>query len=177
MVLLSASCASDLTTTTQVNTNKKSAPVGMSSSERQIAERVYSMVNSTRKQAGKRKMSGHVGLNTLAQKHSADLARRKATVNARHFGSGNRAQYAQSRYNIEGTSEMVYTVPAGDGDPASYAVSAWKTTPRNYAHMIKPWDYTGVGVKRASSGDTYVTIMMGARASSNVPRSVLPIGW
>jgi len=165
-----SSCASNLSSQSDVST----VPASVSSSERGIAERVYSLVNRERVREGRSSLRGHGGLNVLAQKHSEYLS--SNTMNANHLGSENRAQYAYLKYNIENLSEMTYAVPSGSGDPAAVAVSAWANSSSHRKHMLQSWDLTGVGVKKAPSGVTYVTMCVGARPMG-VPRGIQPIGW
>ncbi len=182
MALLVTSCASSLTSPAPVGAKASSSPSksdGASSSkpssrERAIAERVFSLVNSERSRAGKHAIRGHYGLNRLAQKHSNYMGASSKAAN--HLGSQNRAQYAYLRYNIENLSEMTYAVPSGSGDPASTAVAAWKNSASHRRHMLQSWDLTGIGVRAAPDGNTYVTMCLGAQLMG-VPRSVQPIGW
>ncbi len=174
VTLLVSSCASNLGNPSTRTSAHSSAPRAVSSHDRAIAERVFRLVNAERARAGKRAMRGHGGLNVLAQKHSNQMAKRSQDAN--HMGSQNRAQYAYLKYNIENLSEMTYAVPAGTGDPAAVAVSAWKASPTHYKHMLQSWDLTGIGVASGANGVTYVTMCMGARPMG-VPRSVLPVGW
>lgn len=182
MALLVTSCASSLTGSAPAGNMVSSSPTGSasassakpSSRERVIAERVFSLVNSERSRAGKRAMRGHHGLNWLAQKHSNYMGASSQAAN--HLGSQNRAQYAYLKYNIENLSELTYAVPAGSGDPASTAVAAWKNSASHRRHMLQSWDLTGIGVRAAPDGNTYVTMCLGAQLMG-VPRSVQPIGW
>ncbi|MDG1358163.1 MAG: hypothetical protein P8P36_08220, partial [Akkermansiaceae bacterium] len=102
MSLFLASCASNLTAPNQPS----SAALSVSDDERVIAERVYALINGEREAAGKRLMRGHYGLNLLAQKHSLFMG--STLSDANHFGSENRAQYADLKYGIENLSEMTY---------------------------------------------------------------------
>lgn len=174
VALLFTSCASNLATPTASSSPSATGSSSVSSSERAIAERVYSLVNNERVRSGKRAMRGHSGLNRLAQSHSSRMGSK--AQNANHLGSENRAQYAYLKYSIENLSEMSYAVPSGSGDPASAAVAAWKRSPEHSRHMLQSWDLTGIGVCKATNGQVYVTMCMGAQPMG-VPRSVRPIGW
>ncbi len=182
MALLATSCASSLTSPAAVGATVSSSPTQSagassakpSSRERAIAERVFGLVNGERSRAGKRAMRGHHGLNSLAQKHSNYMGASSKAAN--HFGSQNRAQYAYLKYNIENLSEMTYAVPSGSSDPASTVVAAWKNSASHRRHMLQSWDLTGIGVRAAPDGNTYVTMCLGAQLMG-VPRSVQPVGW
>lgn len=167
---LLASCASNLTAPNKPS----SAALTVTADERAIAEQVYALVNQQRGAAGKKSLRGHNGLNLLAQKHSLYMG--STLVDANHFGSENRAQYAYLKYGIENLSEMTYVVYGGSNDPAGDAVAAWKDSPSHMKHMLQSWDLTGVGVEKASTGDIYITICMGARPLG-APRGIRPIGW
>ena len=119
-------------------------------------------------------MRGHYGLNSLAQKHSLYMG--STLSDANHFGSENRAQYAYLKYNIENLSEMTYVVYGGSEDPAAEAVEAWISSPSHRKHMLQSWDLTGVGVETLSTGETYITMCMGAQPLG-APRSISPLGW
>lgn len=170
VALLFSSCASNLDT----STTPSSIPTSVSSRDRAVAERVFSLVNGERSRAGKKALRGHSGLNKLAQKHSSQMG--ATSQNANHLGSVNRAQYAYLKYSIENLSEMTYAVPAGRSDPAGAAVSAWKKSAEHSRHMLQSWDLTGIGVRSSSNGKTYVTMCMGAQ-SMGVPRGIAPVGW
>jgi len=170
MCLFLASCASNLTAPNKPS----SAALSVSADERVIAERVYALVNEQRELAGEKSMRGHYGLNVLAQKHSLYMGSTLSEAN--HFGSENRAQYAYLKYSIENLSEMTYVVYGGSNDPAADAVEAWKASPAHLKHMLQSWDLTGVGVEKASTGDIYITICMGAQPLG-APRGIRPIGW
>ncbi|MCP5535461.1 MAG: hypothetical protein H7A51_04405 [Akkermansiaceae bacterium] len=170
VALVLSSCASKLGTPPA----SPSAPASVSSRERAIAERLFSLVNNERVRAGKRAMRGHSGLNLLAQNHSNQMS--SSSRDANHLGSQNRAQYAYLKYSIENLSEMTYAVPAGSADPAAVAVAAWKRSAEHSRHMLQAWDLTGIGVKSAPNGNTYVTMCMGAQPMG-VPRGVQPVGW
>ncbi|MBT8045272.1 MAG: CAP domain-containing protein [Verrucomicrobiae bacterium] len=170
VALVISSCASNLNSPN----GTASAPANVSSKDRAIAERVFSLINSERARVGKKAMRGHGGLNRLAQNHSNQMG--SSMSNANHMGSQNRAQYAYLRYSIENLSEMTYAVPAGSSDPAAVAVAAWKRSPEHSRHMLQTWDLTGVGVKSAANGQTYITMCMGAQPMG-VPRGVQPVGW
>lgn len=165
-----SSCASYLSSPNRASTTTISA----SSAERGIAERVYGLVNQERTRAGKSVLLGHGGLNRLAQRHSDHMG--SMSQGANHLGSQNRAHYADLKYNIDNLSEMTFEAPSGSGDPAAAAVAAWKRSSQHRRHMLQSWSLTGIGVKEASNGSTYVTICMGARGKA-VPRSIQPIGW
>ena len=170
VALFFSSCASNLTSPNQAT----SIPTSVSSEERGIAERVYALVNEERARAGKRALRGHGGLNTLAQKHSDHMGSSLGDVN--HYGSENRAQYAYLKHSIENLSEMTYAVPSDSEDPAAETVAAWKSSVRHQKHMLQSWHHTGIGVKRGSDGNTYITMCMGAQPMGT-PRSIQPVGW
>lgn len=170
VALFLSSCASNLTAPNA----SSSAPSSVSSRERVVAERVYSLVNSERSRAGKRALRGHSGLNRLAQNHSNQMS--STSKEAHHLGSENRAQYAYLKYSIENLSEMTFAVPAGTGDPAAAAFSAWKNSAQHHRHMLQSWDLTGIGVRSGANGKTYVTMCMGAQPMG-VPRGIQPVGW
>ncbi len=166
-----SSCASNLSSP---GTAVSSAPAGVSPKDRAIAERIFSLVNRERAQAGKKALRGHNGLNRLAQGHSNQMGNEQGAAN--DMGSLNRAQYAYLRYSVRNLCEMTYAAPAGSGDPAAATVGAWSHSAAHRLHMLQSWDLTGIGVKSAPNGQTYVTMCMGAQPSG-VPRSIQPVGW
>lgn len=168
--LFFSSCVSNLTSPNQAT----SVPASVSSEERSIGERIYSLVNEERVRAGKRAMRGHSGLNLLAQKHSDHMGSAFQDVN--HFGSQNRAQYAYLKYSIENLSEMTYAVSSDSPDPAAETVEAWMSSASHHRHMLQSWHLTGIGVKTAADGNTYITMCVGAQPGG-VPRSIQPVGW
>jgi uncharacterized protein YkwD len=168
--LILASCASNLAAPNKPS----SAALSVSAEERVIAERVYALVNEQRELAGEKSMRGHYGLNVLAQKHSLHMGSSMSEAN--HFGSKNRAQYAELKYSIENLSEMTYVVYGGSDDPAADAIEAWESSESHLKHMHQTWDLAGVGVYKAFTGDIYITICMGAQPLG-VPRGIRPIGW
>ena len=170
MTLFFSSCVSNLSAPNRLS----SAPPAASPAERVIAERVYALINNEREAAGKKKMRGHHGLNSLAQKHSLYMC--STLSDANHFGSENRAQYADLKYSIENLSEMTYVVYGESEDPAAEAVEAWVNSPSYRKHMLQSWDLTGVGVETLSTGETYITMCMGAQLLG-APRSISPLGW
>lgn len=170
LATLVTSCASNLTPPSGPSQSESPVPAGASSSERAIAQRVYSLVNSRRASAGKRALRGHPGLNSMAEKHSARLA--NGYVESGTITRNSRAQYAYLRHNIENMTELTYRVPAGVSDPAGKAVAAWSQGGSRFLHS---WQVCGVGVEK-TPGATYVTMCIGSQPTG-VPRSVSPIGW
>ena len=75
IALVASSCASDQSGPSSLKAKTSSASSLASTSERGVAERVFSLVNNERDRAGKRVMRGHQGLNHLAQKHSNQHSR------------------------------------------------------------------------------------------------------
>ena len=71
---------------------------------------------------------------------------------------------------------MTYVVYGESGDPAAEAVEAWVNTPSYRMQMLQSWDLTGVGVETLSTGETYITMCMGAQPLG-APRSISPLGW
>ena len=71
---------------------------------------------------------------------------------------------------------MTYVVYGGSEDPAAEAVEAWISSPSHRKHMLQSWDLTGVGVETLSTGETYITMCMGAQLLG-APRSISPLGW
>jgi uncharacterized protein YkwD len=170
MTLFFSSCVSNLSAPNRPS----SAAPAVSPAERVIAERVYALINNEREASGKKMMRGHHGLNALAQMHSLYMC--STLSDANHFGSENRAQYADLKYSIENLSEMTYVVYGASEDPAAEAVEAWINTPSYRMYMLQSWDLTGVGVETLSGGETYITMCMGAQPLG-APRSISPLGW
>jgi len=168
--LLTLSCASSLNS----KSPNRVKQLSMSSKDRGVAERVFSLVNAERRRNGKKAMRPHAGIIKLAQQNSNRLAADPSS--AAHLGSQNRSEFAFLKYNVENLSEVEYSVPSGVSDPAVYALNAWKKSPEHRAHILQSWDVTGVGAKTDSNGKTHITMCMGA-SPSGVPRSVSPVGW
>lgn len=177
-----SSCASHL-----VPNKSLSSSVSPSAQERLIAERIYKLINDERREAERKPLQPHSGLNRLAQAHSAHMVPLLAAEAdgfylllqegvANHYGSENRAQYAYLKYSIENLSEMTYSAYAESLDPAMEAVESWMSSPEHRNHMLQSWDVTGIGVESSEDGETYITICMGAQPMGT-PRGIRPIGW
>ena len=175
LALIVTSCSSNLAPSSGSSRSVSSAPASANSAERTIAERVYSLVNAKRAHAGKRALTGHSGLNVMAQKHSQRLSNgyTESGFSAMH----SRAQYALLKHSVENMNELTYKVSAGVSDPAARAVAAWtRRHSGGESHILQAWHVVGVGVKKTADGGTQIVMCLGAQPSG-VPRSVRPIGW
>ncbi|MGB0992698.1 MAG: CAP domain-containing protein [Akkermansiaceae bacterium] len=171
LALFASSCASNHSPVT----TSGSAPSGLSSSERNIAQQVFNGINAERARNGKKALRGHPALNKLAQKQSDYLASRGDTsTHVAHHGAHNRAQYAYLKHDIENVTEIATSVSGAN--PSGTAVSQWKNSADHRKHILQSWDVTGVGVSRGSDGKYYIVQAVGAQLVG-VPRSIQPIGW
>ncbi len=178
VTLLVSSCASNLAPSSGSSQSASSAPTSVTSGERAVAERVFSLVNAERSRIGKRSLTPHSGLIAMAQKNSYRMAigHREATHELSHMAKDSRSQYAYLKHSVENMNELTITVPAGHPDPAAKAVARWSHRHAGQLSAINQgWHVVGVGVKKTSSA-TYITLCLGAQ-TAGVPRSVQPIGW
>jgi len=165
LALLFSSCASNLN-----STNTTRAPKA-SSSERAVAEQIFSQINAERARSGKKPLRGNRGLNSLAQKQADFMSNRSS---ASTMGSNNRAQYAYLRLNVQNVTELANSTSSSNA--ASAIVQSWKNSPEHSRTLRQSWNCTGIGVSRGPDGKTYATMLLGV-SSTGVPRSVTPIGW
>lgn len=146
----------------------------MNSSERAVAERVFSLVNAERSRAGKRPLTGNRGLISIAQKNSNRLA--GGHVETNQMAKESRSQYAYLKHSVENMNELTMKVPASNSDPAAKAVAQWsRQRAGGQSHLTRGWHVVGIGVKKTSAA-TYITLCLGSQPSG-VPRSVRPVGW
>ena len=168
-----SSCASNLTPSSGSSQSVSSAPASANTAERAIAERVYSLVNNQRANAGKRPLKGHGALNSIAQKHCVKLS--NGYVESGYSAKESRSQYAYLKYNVQNMNEVTYKVPSSAVDPAGKAVAEWTKSSDEATSILQPWHVVGVGVKKTAN-TTYITMCLGSQPTG-VPRSVSPIGW
>ena len=148
----SAPSAPESKTTTEPKTKAIKAPKAkagaVSTDERAIAERVFSLVNATRAKAGKRALRGHSGLIAFAQKQSKSLSKRRSTSTA---GMLSRVYYAHLRHSVDGMREFTYRASAGTSGPAGKAVASWSHGSGKRGQLLQGWHVIGVGVTKSST--------------------------
>ena len=169
-----ASCTNNLTTSNATSQSVNKGSSTSTPSNRAVGERVYSLVNAKRAQAGKKALRGNSGLNSLAQKQANYLAQNAKLGKASTLGSHNRAQYALLRYNVENVTEI--TNSTSSDNAASETVAEWMNSSEHRRTLLQSWSHTGIGSSRGPDGRTYITMLVGVN-SSGVPRSVTPVGW
>ncbi|RYG41648.1 MAG: CAP domain-containing protein [Chitinophagaceae bacterium] len=108
--------------------------------------------NEFRKSKGLSQLKLHEGLNAIAQKHSADMARKR--VGFGHAGADRRN--AQARREIPSlryfAENVAYGVPTGKA-----AVTGWKKSPGHRRNLLGRYKYIGIGTAKDRQGRIYYT--------------------
>jgi len=166
IVLLFASCASDLDTTKIPMANSTS------SGKSDQVSRVHDSINNYRRSIGKAPLRRHAGLDRMAQQHCEFMAKNRGkftlgSANISHYGFEDRALAAQRAYSMQNVAENVAggVIP---GDIPSTLVESWVNSKKHIFNVKGNWDATGIGVHIAPDGMVYATQLFATENRSHM---------
>lgn len=93
-------------------------------------------------------------LNTIAQKHSENMA--SGRVSFGHSGFAKRA--ALARKKIEGVNGFAENVAYGPTS-AAQLISMWKDSPPHRRNMLGQYEFVGIGIAKDRKGVLYYTMV------------------
>jgi uncharacterized protein YkwD len=117
-----------------------------------LAGDVLIQTNKLRKTKGLPELVMNEGLNVIAQKHSADMARGRT-----RFGhDGFRGRQKQAIKKIPSLRTFAENVAYGP-TTAKEVVTMWKNSSGHRKNMLGKFRYTGIGIARDRNGRVYYT--------------------
>ena len=117
---------------------------------------ILSETNQFRKSKGLAELIIRQELNTIAQKHSANMA--NGRVDFGHAGFEERNERAKKE--IQGLHRFAENVAYGPTS-AKEVVTMWKDSPGHRRNMLGPYKYIGVGTATDRHGRMYYTEIFG----------------
>jgi uncharacterized protein YkwD len=119
--------------------------------DNQLANDVLKYTNQYRRSKGLKELIMKDDLNSLAQKHSENMARGR--LNVGHSGYDQRAAKVKKVY---GTSMVAENVAYGARD-AKEVFSMWKKSSGHRKNMLGNYKYIGIGTAKSKRGVIYYT--------------------
>lgn len=95
-------------------------------------------------------------LNSIAEKHSEDMAKGKVAFG--HTGFEKRS--AKANKEIKGMHRFAENVAYG-ASTAKEVVTLWKNSPGHRRNMLGPYKYIGIGIAKDRKGRIYYTQVFG----------------
>lgn len=117
-----------------------------------LVDDVFSQTNKFRKSNGLPELIMKDDLNAIAQKHSADMAKRK--VGFGHGGFSQRESQARKKIKpmYSFAENVAYGVTTG-----KQVVTMWKKSPGHRRNMLGRYKYIGIGVAKDRQGRIFYT--------------------
>ena len=117
-----------------------------------IVHDVFSLTNQFRRSKGLSNLSIRAELNSIAQKHSADMAAKR--VGFGHGGFDKRNNLAKKV--IKPMSSFAENVAYG-ATSANGVVDMWKNSPGHRRNMLGNFKYIGIGIAKDKKGRIFYT--------------------
>ncbi len=120
--------------------------------ESSLVDDVLNQTNKFRKSKGLPALVINEELNSIAQKHSVNMAKKRVG-----FGHGGFSQRdAQARKRVKSIHAFAENVAYG-ASTGKQVVTMWKNSPGHRRNMLGKYKYIGIGVARDRKGRIYYT--------------------